>query len=220
MKDSSLHGNEHPNSIRQISWTVERLSALKRNVSHGVSRYALRVSPSSKRMHTWLMDWLVNGFIVDWCETKTHQTTDQIQSYCNRMLPNCGELCFLYIICISHTIMSWSPFRNNVKRKYQAPRQHISAVTREANNEALQINTCISLYTQSFSVNFVLKRPQFTWATKDNQIHVRMERKENCGINESADANKVIWYICQYHHFHLPIQMSEEQSASSRNVKT
>jgi len=34
--------------------------------------------------------------------------------------------------------------------------------TREANNEALQINTCTSLYTRSFSVNFVLKRPQFT----------------------------------------------------------
>jgi len=34
--------------------------------------------------------------------------------------------------------------------------------TRETNNEALQISTCISLCTRSFSVNFVLKRPQFT----------------------------------------------------------
>jgi len=95
-------------------------------------RYALRVSPASKRMHAWLMCSLANGFAVDWCETKTHQTTDQIQSYWNRMLPSCEELCFLYITRISHTVMTWSPFRHNVKRKPQAPRQHISAVTREA----------------------------------------------------------------------------------------
>ena len=68
------------------------------------------------------------------------------------MLPNCGELCFLYIICISHIVITWSPFWY-VKRKHQASRQHIPAVTREAKEEALQINTCISLYTQSFSVN-------------------------------------------------------------------
>ena len=68
---------------------------------------------------------------------------------------------FLRIICISHTVMTLSPFLH-VKRKHQALRQHISTVKRETNNEALHINICISLYTQSFPVNFVHKRPQFT----------------------------------------------------------
>ena len=151
-----------------------------------------------------MLGWLVNGFIVDWCETKTHQTTDQIHSYWNRMLPNSGELCFLYTICISHTVMTWSPFRHNVKRKHQAPRQHIFAITREImkfSNKHLYHSIVIScLYTQSFSVNFVLKRPQFTWATKGFPINVRRERRKNCEINESAFTNKVICYV-----FHISL---------------
>jgi len=52
----------------------------------------------------------------------------------------------------------------SVQRQAKTPGISTTEVrrTREANNEALQINTCTSLYTRSFSVNFVLKRPQFT----------------------------------------------------------
>jgi len=68
---------------------------------------------------------------------------------------------------------------------------------------------------------FVLKRPQFTWVTQDNQIHVRKERRENCGINWiSRWKQGDMIHMPHITTLHLPTQMSEEHSASSRNVKT